>query len=271
MELLYCLSRYPRYMDADSPSFPAAPSLAAGLMVSIRAMGQIRAPARLFLRESGNHELHHLAATRDWPVNCVRQFQAQLVRAGRQSHEDHRFSAGIDRGPGLVIHVIVQMAHAWRHFQRSFAEHRYNAQVFRAVLNEYTAQGKLFGDRWIDNQFRGSLILDRDQRRRPFDVLSGLCRSNERVNRNRNDDRGGPHCPLGALLLSVGLNHGVLLLTNLVKCQSCVVLIIRRYARSVPCSNAAWVWAALFSLPGSRAPIQSWMSCMTMPLSRSLR
>ena len=79
---------------------------------------------QLFLLGSGNRELHHFAATGDRPVNRVRQFEAHFVRAGRQTHEDHRFSAGIDRGPGLVIHEIVQVANAWRHFQRSFAEYR---------------------------------------------------------------------------------------------------------------------------------------------------
>ena len=101
-------------------------------------------------------------------MDCVRQFEAHFVRAGRQSHEDHRLSACIDCRPGLAIHVVVQVANARRHFQRGFAEYWYDAQVFRSVLNEYPTQGQLFGDRGIDNQLRRSLILDRDQRRSPL-------------------------------------------------------------------------------------------------------
>jgi hypothetical protein len=59
-------------------------------------------------------------------MDCVRQFEANFVRSWPQSYEHHCFSAGIDRGPGLIIQEIVQVAHARRNFQCSFAEYRQN-------------------------------------------------------------------------------------------------------------------------------------------------
>ena len=43
------------------------------------------------------------------------------------------------------------VANARRHFQRSFPEYRYDAQVFRPVLNEYPTEVQLFGYRGIDS------------------------------------------------------------------------------------------------------------------------
>jgi hypothetical protein len=84
------------------------------------------------------------------------------VWSGRQSYENDRFSADIDCRPSLVIQVVVQVANAWRHFQRRLTEYRYNAQILRSVLNEYPTQGQLFGNRGIDNQFRGRFVLNGD-------------------------------------------------------------------------------------------------------------
>jgi len=131
-----------------------------------------------------------------------RQFESHFVRTWGQSYEDHGFSASIDDGPGLVIHVVVQVSNAWRYLQRSLAEHRKNAQVFGPVLDKHASLGQLFGNRWINDQFRRCLILDCDQRRWPFDVPGSLCRRRERVQCNRNADHGSIHdglpCDFGA-------------------------------------------------------------------------
>src|SRR5580658_2137976 len=96
----------------------------AWLMRGIPAFVIFTSRVQLFLLRSGNYELHDFAATGDRPVNCVRQFEAHFVRAGLQPHEDHRFAAAVDRGPGLVVQEIVQMTHSRRHFQSGFTEHR---------------------------------------------------------------------------------------------------------------------------------------------------
>lgn len=73
-----------------------------------------------------------------------------------ESNEDYCFTTGIDSEPGLVIDVVVQVPDARRHFQCSFSVDRQDAQVFGPVLNEYPPQSQLFGNRGIDNQFRGA-------------------------------------------------------------------------------------------------------------------
>jgi hypothetical protein len=46
-------------------------------------------------------------------------------------------------------------------------------------------------------------------------------------------------------------------LTKQADCEPCVDLIVRRYARNVTWSDAAWAWAGVSNVTGSRAPIQS--------------
>src|SRR5271169_872581 len=210
-------------------------------MFSIRARGRLSSPVQSFLLGSGNRELHHLAAVRDRPVNCVRQFKAHFVWAGREPHKDHRLSACIDCRPGLVIQVVVQVANARRHFQRSLAEHWQNAQVFRPVLNEYPTQGQLFGNRGIDNQFRGRFILNGDERRCPFNVPRSLCSGRERNKENRSADHRSPDCVLGELLCSAELNHDVLPLgsVGLSASGEPFVLIICCHAVNVSWSGAS--------------------------------
>src|SRR5258706_8816972 len=100
---------------------------------------------------SRHDELHQFGGARDRLVRRIRQFEQHFVRTRGQSDEDHRFAAGIDSGPGLVIHFIVQGANAWRDSEGSVTKHRQNAQVFGPVLNEYASQGQLFGSWWIDD------------------------------------------------------------------------------------------------------------------------
>jgi hypothetical protein len=54
---------------------------------------------------SGDGELHDLGCTWDRSVDRVRQFKPNFVGTRRKSHEHHRFAAGINNGPGLVIHA----------------------------------------------------------------------------------------------------------------------------------------------------------------------
>src|ERR1700674_2776699 len=121
----------------------------------------------------------------------VRQLQQHLVRTWGQPDEDERLVAGINKRPGLVIDLDVQVPDTWRDGKGSPIEHRENAQVLRPVLDEDASQGQLFGNWRIDDQFHRRLTVEWDQLCRPFDIPCRLGRGSERVERDSDADHGG--------------------------------------------------------------------------------
>lgn len=124
-------------------------------------------------------------------MRYIGQLEPHFVRPRRQSHEDYRFAAGIDRWPGLIVDVIVQMSDARRHLQSGFAKYRKDAQIFSSVLDKHASQSQAFGNRWIHDEFGWRLALNCDQRRWTFDIPPSLGRGGERIECNGNADHSG--------------------------------------------------------------------------------
>ena len=62
--------------------------------------------------------------------------------------------------PGRIIDRDVDVTDARRHVERALAEHRHDPEIFRGVLDEDEALRQLFGQRWIDYQAGGRLLVD---------------------------------------------------------------------------------------------------------------
>src|SRR5262249_48744449 len=97
--------------------------------------------AQLLLR---NRKLHDLRCAGNRLVRRIRELKPHFVWTRRESDEHHGLTAGVDGRPGLVVHVVVEVAKPRRHRERRRTEDRKDPQVFSAVLNEDPTQRQRF-------------------------------------------------------------------------------------------------------------------------------